>query len=150
MIHLQTHIPYNPETKLVTFKQMFDDDFKHLIKIKEGDLFGFDKWSERSVGFHRRFFKLLLVSIHHFNENIDEKFNNIDYLRACLMLLIGHSDIINIPGRGMQEVPKSISFKNCSQETFEDVYSKSFDALLKYFLHGISQQDFERGLINFM
>ncbi len=127
------------------------DAFKKSLKLKPNDYIRIEKWQERNVNFHRKFFAFLNTVIYFLPE--DEKydrFRNIDYLRYELMIMIGEVNIhLTMVGEQILR-PKSLSFKSMDNEQFEQVYSLSVDMALKYFLHDISKEDFEKHILNFI
>jgi Protein of unknown function (DUF1367) len=126
-------------------------DFKKSLKIKVGDYIKVETWKERNLNFHRKFFAFLNTVVYFMPEGEKyDRFRNIDCLRAELMIMIGEVDI-HISFEGDQNlIPKSISFKSMDNERFEQVYSACIDAALKYFLHDISKENFEKHLLNFL
>jgi hypothetical protein len=133
------------------FEPLGADAFKKSLKLHPGDFIRIETWKKRNILFHRKFFAFLNTVIYFLPE--DEKydrFRNIDYLREELMIIIGEVDI-HIRFDGEQHLKaKSISFKSMDNEKFEHVYSLCIDAVLKYFLHNISKDNFEKYLLNFL
>ncbi len=133
------------------FEPIGADSFKKSLKLKENDYIKIETWKERNLNFHQKFFAFLNTVIYFLTE--DEKydrFRNIDYLRYELMIMIGEVDI-HITMQGEQILrPKSISFRSMDNERFERVYSMCVDAALKYFLHHISKENFEKHILNFV
>jgi hypothetical protein len=133
------------------FEPLGAEAFKKSLKLKLNDYIRLETWKERNIIFHRKFFAFLNTVIYFLPEdNKYDRFRNIDYLREELMIMIGEVDI-HITFEGEQVLkPKSISFRSMDNERFEKVYSLSVDAVLKYFLHDISKEDFEKHLLNFL
>jgi len=130
---------------------MSEKDQINFNKLKPGDHIQIEKWKERNIRFHKKFFALLNCTIYHMPEHEEfDKYRNIEYFRKYLMIIIGHCDvIIGITGKE-NYVPKSINFKTLDDDKFSDIYSKALNAILKYFLKGISQADFEADILNFL
>jgi hypothetical protein len=133
------------------FEPLGAEAFKKSLKLKKDDYIKVESWKERNVNFHRKYFAFLNTVIYFLPEDDKyDRFRNIDYLREELMIMIGSVDI-HITMQGEQILrPKSISFKNMDNLQFENVYSLSIDAALKYFLHDISKENFEKHLLNFL
>jgi len=125
--------------------------FKKALKLQKGDCIKIEKWILRNVQFHRKFFAFLNTVIYFLPE--DKKYDNIrniDYLREELMIMIGEVDV-HVTFDGIQHLKaKSISFRSMDNEKFERVYSLCIDAALKYLLHDISKENFEKYLLNFL
>ena len=66
------------------------------------------------------------------------------------MVLIGEVDIRYQMDGTPNLWPRSISFKSMDNDKFQEIYSKSIDAALKYFLRDISKEDFERHIIGYL
>jgi hypothetical protein len=139
------------DTEKNTFIPLGADAFKKSLRLKEGDHIKIETWKERNVLFHRKYFAFLNTVIFFLpEEELYDKLRNIDYLRYEIMLLIGEVDV-HVSMEGTQNLtPRSISFKSMDNNRFEDVYTKSIDAALKYFLKDISKEDFEKHIINFL
>jgi hypothetical protein len=133
------------------FEPIGAENFKKSLKLKVGDFIKIETWKERNILFHRKYFSFLNTVIYFLpEEELYDKLRSIDYLRGEIMILIGEVDI-RVQMDGTQNLwPKSISFKSMDNETFERIYSKSIDAALKYFLNGISKEDFEHHIINYL
>jgi len=133
------------------FEPLGAEAFKKSLKLKPDDYIRLETWKERNIQFHRKYFAFLNTIIYFLPE--DEKydrFRNIDYLREELMIMIGSVDIhITMDGEQILR-PKSISFRSMDNEAFEKVYSLSVDAALKYFLHHLNKEDFERQILSFI
>ena len=64
--------------------------------------------------------------------------------------MIGHADL-HVDMEGEQHlIPLSISFESMDDEEFQNIYSLSVDAVLKYFLHQLTQEQFEKHLLSFI
>lgn len=134
-----------------TFEPIGADSFKKSLRLKKDDYVRIETWKQRNLQFHRKYFSFLKTVIYFLPEGEKyDRFRNIDYLREELMILIGEVDI-HISFDGEQHLKaKSISFKAMDQEQFEHVYNASVEIALKYFLHFISKEDFEKHILNFV
>ena len=133
------------------FNPLGADSFKKSLKLNPGDYIEVETWQERNINFHRKYFSFLNTVVYFMPEGEKyDRFRNIDALRKELMIMIGEVEI-HVSFSGDQNlIPKSISFKSMDNEEFERVYSASIDAALKYFLHDISKENFEKHLINYL
>lgn len=134
-----------------SFEPQSADDFKKSLKLKEGDWVSIKTWKNRNVSFHRKYFALLNTTIYFLPEEEKyDRFRNINFLRKELMIMIGHVDI-HVDMEGEQHlIPLSISFESMDDEEFQSIYSLSVDAVLKYFLHQLTQDQFEKHLLSFI
>jgi hypothetical protein len=133
------------------FEPISSEDFRLSLKLKIGDYIHVETWKKRNIDFHRKYFKLLNITIYFLPE--DEKFDrfrNIDYLREELMIRIGevnyHVDIDN----NTHIRAKSINFKSMDNEKFQRIYTLSVDIILKHFLSHLTFEQFEKHLLNFI
>jgi len=128
-----------------------DKDFTNSLKLKVGHNLSSETWKQRNIDFHRKYFAFLNATIYLLPE--DKKYDplrNMEYLRKKLMIMIGEVDsIYDMKGNEHMQA-KSISFKSMDDEMFHHVYKSCIDAVLKYFLHGISIKDFENTIANFL
>ena len=54
-----------------------DSDFRKILKLKDGDIFKGEKWRDRNVMFHRKYFALLNCTINHLPESQEfDRFRN--------------------------------------------------------------------------
>jgi hypothetical protein len=133
-----------------SFQPLNSEDFRKSLRLKDNDFIRIETWKERSVGFHRKYFALLKCAINHLPE--DEKFEqyrDMEYLREYTLIMIGKCKvIIGLSGRE-NYIPKSISFQKMDEMEFTEVYDKTLNVLLKYFLNHLSKEDFENDILNF-
>jgi len=120
------------------------------LKIKEGDTVQIEHWKERNVKFHRKYFALLNCAIYHLPEDSRfDQYRDINYFRKYLLILIGKCDvIIGLSGKE-NYLPQSISFKSMDEKAFKEVYDRTLDIIVRYFLKDISITDFEQDIMNF-
>ncbi|MFA5300292.1 MAG: DUF1367 family protein [Lutibacter sp.] len=127
-----------------------DNDFKKLLKMKEGDYIEVETWKERNINFHKKYFALMNCTINHLPESFDVEFKSLDNLRKYVTICTGRFDLL--PSLKGQPIPvaHSISFKNMDEAEFSDLYSDSLNVILKHFLKDISKEDFENDILNFL
>lgn len=122
-----------------TFKGFMPADPKSeewASKIKIGDTVHGNFKKFRNVGFHRKYFALLNIAFDHWQPGeINSKYGtpekNFERFRKDLAILAGFYDVvIRLDGSTRVEA-QSISFANMDQDTFEKLYSKTIDVLLK-------------------
>lgn len=128
-----------------------DEDYRKMLKLKTGDFLKIETWKGRNVNFHRKFFALINCAVNHLPEDSQfDRFRNVEYLRKYLMICTGNCEVI-IGFSGKESyIPNSISFKSMDEEAFSKIYSSCLDAILKYFLKHLSQEDFEKDILNFL
>lgn len=127
-----------------------DSDYTKILKLKDGDVLEVKTWSQRNYSFLRKYFALMNTSIHHLPESFDQEFHNLDNFRKYVTILTGRYKLIpSLKGEPIPEAD-SISFDKMDQEEFNKLYSDSLNVILKYFLKGISQEEFEKDIMNFL
>ena len=132
------------------FIPAFGSDYDAAAKIAIGDTVKASVTKPRNVQFHKKYFAFLDCLHRSMDEELTQVYPTVENLRYVIMILIGQMDVIILPDGTQNKKPKSISFASMDELEFEQVYSASLDAGLKYFLKDISKEDFERELINFL
>lgn len=127
-----------------------DDDFKKSQKVDFGGVVEVEVWKQRNVQLHRKYFAFLNCTLYHMPESVPDEFRNIDNLRRYITINTGRYDLVpSLKGKPIPQA-KSISFKNMDDEDFKKLYSDSIDFVLKYFLKGISLEEFKNDILNFI
>lgn len=134
-----------------TFETESAEDFKKSLKLKPGDFIQIETWKPRSMEYHRKYFSMINTVLYFLPEGEQyDRFRNIDYLRKELQIMCGEVDIhITMDGE-QQLIPKSISFKSMEAEEFDRLYRLSLDAALKYLLHDLTEEQFEKNLLGYL
>lgn len=128
------------------FIPAFNSDHELAKKVKAGDSVVAKLTVPRSVGFHRKFFALIRYTFNHMNESMSDKFPSEEALRLELTLQAGYWSRHETMGGKEIIYPQSIRFDKMEQIEFEKLYSTVLDVILKYFVHGVDQEE----LLNFM
>jgi hypothetical protein len=124
----------------------YNSDHELSKRVKPGESICADLKVPRNVGFHRKFFALIRYTFHHMSEEMHSKFPSEEALRLELILQAGYwSKHVTTGGKEII-YPQSIRFDKMSQVDFEKLYSDVLDVVLKWFVHGIDQEE----LVGFM
>ena len=84
----------------------------------------------RNVPFHRKFFALLWLVFKN-----QDRYDNFEDFRCEVQLKTGHyREHVTTKGQ-LIYVPESISFDECDQTTFEEIYNNAIDVCLKHFCY---------------
>ena len=138
-----------------------DEDRKVIDKMIEGQKVQFSTDDPRSVLYHRRFFKLLSKVLEHIPERImqcvDEdtglmydRYTSVDTLLVELKLQLGYYDLhVSLGGKEIY-VPRSINFRNMSQQKFQKFVKNAQPVILKRFIPDITPETFEKEFLNLM
>jgi len=133
-----------------TWEPVNEDSIKAVMKLAEDDVIKCEVWKQRNYMFLRKYFALLKTTIYHMPENIPDRFRDKDYLRKYIQICIGSAEVmVGLTGRE-NFIPKSISFADMDEDEFKEVYNKTLDFILKHFVTGVDQYDFELEILNFM
>lgn len=126
----------------------FDDtDSLAVAILKQGATVTFNVMDAREILRHRKFFKLLTEVINHMPEELSEKYPKPENLLDEIKLQLGYYEKhYTLSGREVYK-PKSISFATMGEKKFQEFVSESKNILLKYFLIGVSPEQFDQ---NFM
>ena len=119
------------------------ESYEDFNTIAQGKILSCEIKSPRNIRLHRKYFSLLNIVYENRQVFEDMSFDNFrsEIIRRC-----GYYDKYrNFIGK-MEYIPKSISFSKMSQESFEILYSKSIDVILKYVLVGMKDEDLRRSV----
>ena len=102
----------------------------------------------RNVKFHRKYWKLLGLTIENLPEGHIIKINDQDFrvknsnhLHWLIKMEMGlYSNVLTISGEVIQHV-HSIAFNKMDEGEFSNFYGKAVEIILKYFLVGVSAED---------
>jgi len=128
------------------FIPAYNSDHELSKRVKAGDSVLAKLSIPRSVGFHRKFFALVRYTFNHMDESMCDKFPSEEALRLELTLQAGYWSKHVTMGDKEVIYPQSIRFDKMGQVKFEKLYSDVLDVVLKWFVHGVDQDE----LINFM
>jgi len=111
-----------------SFKVAYDSDYEKAKKLKVNTEYQCEVKRPRNYEFHKKYFALINMVF----EN-QEKYINIDHLRKDLTIASGfYTKRFDINDNEILE-PDSISFGSMKQDVFDDLYSKTLDAIVTYF-----------------
>ncbi len=127
-----------------------DNDYEAKQKLKIGEVYQVTISRPRNYEFHKKYFALINCAWEYLNENQVQFFKNINNFRKTMELAAGHSEMVySINRKEFIEQVLSIAFDKMDNDQFQDLYNRVFDVILKYPLKNISQEEFEKNLINF-
>lgn len=99
-------------------QRAYDKFIKKLKELRHGDTLGFSFFLPRDPASHRAYFRKLQILLER-----TEAFNDLDKLRAWLLLGAGYCDYV--PGaQGLVAVPKSMAFDAMDQCEFAELNRK--------------------------
>lgn len=123
------------------------EDSLAIAVLKEGEKVVMSVNDVREVWRHRKFFKLLSEVINHMPEELSAKYPNPENLLDELKLQMGYyKKHYTLSGKEIYK-PDSISFASMGEKKFIEFVNSSRNLILKYFLVGVSVEEFDN---NFM
>ena len=127
-----------------------DDDYEQKSKLKIGDTYSVDIRVVRNLDFHRQYFALISYAWEFLNEEETRKFKTKEGFRKYLEIAAGHCEVFFHPTlQDFVEMPKSISFGSMDNAEFSELYERMKDVIFSIIGSRVSQQEFERLLIDF-
>jgi len=133
------------------FKLCQDEDYDLKKRLKLGLVYQAEIRLLRNYEFLKKYHKLIAVAWEYQNEKVQEHFHNSkESFRETIQIAAGYTETFySIKRREWLEKSQSIAFENMKEEEFADLYSKVKDVLYMIFLKHITQEEFEKQLINF-
>lgn len=129
---------------------MYDADYDEKKKLKLGVTYAAEIKPARNFQFLKKYFSLINAAWEFLPESQQKGFREKELFRKYVEVAAGHCDLFYSPIRKeWVEVPRSIAFDKMDEAEFEDLYTRVrnvIDAILAPF---ITQEDFERVLLNF-
>jgi len=99
-------------------------------------------WKPRNLQFHKKYFALLSVGFDY--QRSIKGFSDIEKWRKFVLYSVGWCDFWVLPdGKEVIEV-KSISFNNCDEMTFSDLYNKTVTYFIKEICPGKSHDQINK------
>lgn len=127
-----------------------DDDYEEKKKLKLGQTYSVEVKVARNVDFHRKYFALISYAWEFLNEQETERFRTKENFRKYVEVAAGHCDVIFHPKlQEYVEIPKSISFGKMDNAEFSDLYVRVKDVIFSIIGNRVTQDQFERLLLDF-
>lgn len=127
-----------------------DDDYEEKKKLKLGQTYSVEVKVARNVDFHRKYFALISYAWEFLNEQETERFRTKENFRKYVEVAAGHCDVIFHPRlQEYVEIPKSISFGKMDNAEFSDLYKRVKDVIFSIIGNRVTQDQFERLLLDF-
>ena len=121
-------------------KPLYDEDFEEKKKLKIGETYKATIVHPRNILFHRKFFALIKLGFENskmveHSKMASETNNNVipmteDSYRKLALIKSGFANIYQT-NKGLFVEAQSMSFDSMDEATFQDVYSKVLDFVIK-------------------
>lgn len=129
---------------------MYDEDYDLKKRLKIGQSYVADVKVARNVGFHRKYWALLNAAWSLLPERTSNGFRSLEGFRSYVIVAAGFYELYFNPRlKEFVEVPRSISFEKMDEVEFGELYDRSKDVIWSIIGRYVSEDDFERCLINF-
>lgn len=129
---------------------LYDSGHEYAAKMPVGETYRVQITKPRNAAFHRKYFALLKLTLDNLPEEYVEHYPTLDNLLDEVKLQLGHYELRQTLGGKPFYKLRSISFASMDQDEFEDFYSRTLDVLIRYFLKGLTTEEIEQEIINFM
>lgn len=127
-----------------------DDDYEEKRKLRLGETYSVEVKVVRNIDFHRKYFALIAYAWEFLNERETERFKDKENFRKYIEIAAGHCDVIFHPRlQEFVEIPKSIAFAKMDNTAFSDLYGRVKDVIFSIIGDRVTQEEFERLLIDF-
>lgn len=119
-------------------KPAYESDFEAFKKMPINETFEIEYTKARNIGFHRKFFALIKLAYQN-----QSQYRLIEDLRRDLIITSGYYDehVNKITGE-CYKTAKSISFANCDELQFNEIYNAVKDVVIKWI--GTSNEEIEQ------
>lgn len=143
-----------------SFAPAFDSDYEKIKRFKVGDPALFKIVKPRNYEFHKKFFALLQMTLEntprllHVISKVTGEVVEVPYTMEALLIEVklktGHYEIhVTTKGKPIY-VPQSISFAAMDETSFEEFYKNAVQVVIQYFLIGMSDEEIDENVANFM
>jgi hypothetical protein len=122
---------------------------EYFKRIKQGVVISCEMRRPRNYMNHRRYFALLQIVLDN-----QEIFKDIEQLKEAIKLMVGHVEYTRVLNKSTKEwelveIPKRINFASMPELEFQDYFSKSIDAIIKYIIPGMDRDDLLNEVLGF-
>lgn len=134
---------------------VYDDDFEEKKKLKLGEVYRSNIVLFRNYEFHKKFFALINCAFEYLSEEQterlggDNKFGRDNFRKEMLKAAGVSNTYYSVVRNELVVEAKSIAFDKMDNAEFHDVYDAVKNAIFRTVLYGISEDEFNRNLINF-
>ena len=121
--------------------------------IKQGEIVSAEIKRPRNYRFHKKYFALLNYAFGVWEPECltwqgKEVGKNFDRFREDITILAGHYTLVETVMGEPKAMAKSVSFGKMTEDEFQDLYSKTIDAILKRVLKNYSREDVDKVVDN--
>ena len=127
-----------------------DNDYEKKKSLKIGAVYEVSVRTYRNYEFLKKYFALINCAWAYLNDKTTDHFKTVEQFRKTVEMSAGHCDLIfSIKRKEWIETPKSIAFDKMNALEFQTLYEAVKTVLYAIFLKHVTQEEFEKNLINF-
>jgi len=120
---------------------VYESDLENYCKIPLNEEFEIEYVKKRNLKFHKLYFALMKLAF----EN-QQDYRNLNDMRRDIAIVSGfYDEVTNLITGEILKVAKSISFVNCDEIQFNEIYNSSKDVISKWL--SISNETIEEEIL---
>lgn len=126
-----------------------EDSFDEKKKLKIGQVYQAELKVKRNYLFLKKYFALINCAWEYLPESQTKGFKTKEIFRKWCEIQAGHCDILQFKNGDVMRLPKSIAFDSLDEAAFMDVYDSVKDVIFGLIGRYVSEEEFEKNLLNF-
>jgi len=131
-------------------RPLYDEDFDEKKKLRMGQIYAAEIRVPRNFEFHKKFFALINAGYSLLPERAQNGFRSVEGFRQYITVAAGYYTTYYSPrAKDWVEIPKSISFASMDEAEFSKCYDAVKDAIFAVLGDRVTEEVFERVLMNF-
>lgn len=128
-----------------------DEEAREALKrFRVGETLSAEIRKPRNVQFHRKFFALVGLVFENLPEDLEQKYRSTEELLTEIKFQVGHFDEHRTIGGKTMCIPRSINFASMDELEFSKFYKSVVDVVCSRILKGVTSQQLEEELVQFM
>jgi len=141
---------YLIKTDYQEFIPAYQSDHDLVRKIKPFTVVRTTIVRDRNYQFFKKYWALMKMAHFHLNEKFKADYPTYKHLEKAVRIEAGHFDVLALVDGTITRLPRSISFKKMTETEFEEHYTFVTNVICDKFIEGISLEDFEQDIEDFM
>jgi len=122
---------------------VYDSDLENYCKIPMNEEFEIEYTKKRNLKFHKKYFALMKLAF----EN-QQDYRSLNDMRRDIAIVSGfYDEVVNKITGEILKVAKSISFSNCDENEFNEIYTASKNVISKWI--GIDNETIENEIMQY-
>ena len=122
---------------------LYDSDYENYAKIPMNEEFEIEYTKKRNLKFHKKYFALMKLAF----ENQSD-YRSLNDMRRDIAIVSGfYDEVVNKISGDVLKIAKSISFANCDENEFNEIYNASKNVISKWI--GIDNETIENEIMQY-